>query len=376
MTMKVLFFLQSLDVGGIETVFLRILNGIDLSKYDVEVKFLYNYGRLLKDIPKGIKWSYIFDEKWFIRGYTHFYKLFPVKWITKKAFRGEYDVIVSYGEGPITSVLAAYEGQAKTISWLHRVYDKTEMKVLCGSLSKAKKLYNSFDKVICVSTDVERSLRESVPDLKKTEVVINPIDTENIKNRMQEKVDDICFDSNCLNFITVGRYAHQKGFVRLINIFSKLIKEGKKNIKLYIIGSGNEEKQYKKMINNYELQQNVFIVGYRENPIKYMSKADVYVCSSYWEGFSTSVMEALLANMLIITTDCGGMKDILGFNNEYGIVVNNTDNDLYEGLKYIIDTPQIIEEYREKASVRAKEFDYEDLVKKIMESIEKEIAYE
>ena len=63
----------------------------------------------------------------------------------------------------------------------------------------------------------------------------------------------------------------------------------------------------------------------------------MYVCSSYREGFSTSLTEAMVLGIPSISTACSGAKEILGENNEFGLVVENTEDGIYDGIKEFID---------------------------------------
>lgn len=86
------------------------------------------------------------------------------------------------------------------------------------------------------------------------------------------------------------------------------------------------------MIEN-NLTDTFTFLGYRDNPYKYVKKADLYVCSSRREGFSTAVTEALIVGTPVVSTNCSGAYELLGKNNEYGIVTENNEDALYEGIK-------------------------------------------
>ena len=83
-------------------------------------------------------------------------------------------------------------------------------------------------------------------------------------------------------------------------------------------------------MNNY-----ISLLGYDENAYKYVKNADIYVCSSYSEAYSTSVTEAVVLGKPIITTLCSGMNEILD-DGKSGLIVENNENALYDGLKKII----------------------------------------
>lgn len=110
-------------------------------------------------------------------------------------------------------------------------------------------------------------------------------------------------------------------------------------------------------------------MGYRDNPYKYVANCDLYVCSSRREGFSTAVTESLIVGTPVISTDCSGAKEMLGENNEYGLVVENNEVALYKGLKYILDTPQWINHYKKKAAERGKYFNKSNTVSEVEKNV-------
>ena len=136
---------------------------------------------------------------------------------------------------------------------------------------------------------------------------------------------------------------------------------------VWIIGVGEEEEKLKKYIKDNRLQ-NVKLLGYQQNPYKYIKKADFFVCSSITEGFSTVVSEAVILEKKIITTECSGMREILGENGEYGILVENSEEALYKALKENLMTEDFkIKE--EQIKKRKKLFNLEYLTKEIEQLI-------
>ncbi|MBR5278147.1 MAG: glycosyltransferase, partial [Clostridia bacterium] len=73
-------------------------------------------------------------------------------------------------------------------------------------------------------------------------------------------------------------------------------------------------------------------------------------------GFSTAATEALIVGTPVCTVEVSGMKEMLGENNEYGIVTENNEDALYEGIKTLIENPTLLADYKSKASLRAQKF--------------------
>ena len=98
---------------------------------------------------------------------------------------------------------------------------------------------------------------------------------------------------------------------------------------------GEEFNNIKQKIEEYDMGKKVKLMGYQVNPYKFLAKADLYVCCSHYEGYSTTTIESLILNIPILTTNCSGMKEILD-NGKYGIIVDDNDEEIYENIKEII----------------------------------------
>ena len=83
-----------------------------------------------------------------------------------------------------------------------------------------------------------------------------------------------------------------------------------------------------------------------------MAKADVFVCSSLFEGYSTAVTESIILGVPVVTTDCAGMDEIL-HNGEYGIITPNTEEGLLQGLKTVFADKQLLRQLKEKIQKKA-----------------------
>lgn len=164
-------------------------------------------------------------------------------------------------------------------------------------------------------------------------VLYNPVDTNAIKE-LSKMETDLPYKSDCFNICSIGRLCEQKGFDRLIRI-AELLKKDYKDFCIYIIGEGPAKEKLKDMIKKKNLENNVNLLGYIRNPYPYLKNADLYVCSSRAEGYSTVATEALILQVPSIVTDCSGMSEIYN-NGEYGIITKNDEQDLYEKLRDLI----------------------------------------
>ena len=95
----------------------------------------------------------------------------------------------------------------------------------------------------------------------------------------------------------------------------------------------------------------------------------MFVCASYAEGFSTAATEALIVGTPVCTVEVSGMKEMLGENNEWGIVTENDEEALYQGIKRLLDDPELLTHYKEKAAERGRTFSTENTVKAVEEML-------
>lgn len=365
---KILFIIPTLGHGGAEKVLVNLVNNMDRSKFDISVQVLFKGGVNEQFLKSDIKFKYYYKKQF--RGNSKYLCLFSPEKLYKKFIKEKYDIIVSYLEGPTARIVSGCNNpNTKLVSWIHCKMDTPESGYVgFRNFEEAKKCYNKFDNTVCVSKWVMDYFSKTFEFQKPIQVLYNTIETDKILEKSVEPVDDIKFDDDCVNICSVGKLTALKGFDRLLNIHKKLLYDGVKN-KVYLFGIGEEEGSLKKAAQNLGVENTFQMVGYRTNPYKYVKNCDLYVCSSHSEGFSTSVTESLIVGTPVVATLCSGMTELLGENNEYGIVIENNEDALYEGIKKILTTPDLLEAYAAKAKERGKAFSTEKTVKAVEEML-------
>ena len=365
---KVLFLIPNLAHGGAEKVLVNLANNMDKTKFDVTVQTLFDVGVNRQYLNSDVK--YIGGFKRMPRGNTYVMKLFSPEKLYKYFIRDDYDIIVSYLEGPTARIVSGCTNpNTKLVSWIHiEQHTKELASKSFRSYKEALDCYSKFDRTVCVSDTVKDDF-ESIFDTKKpVEVLYNTNESEKIKKLSDEQVDDVDFSKDTINIISVAKIVPSKGYDRLMKIHKKLIEKNITN-HIYILGIGEEKEKYEKYLTENNLTDTFTFLGYRDNPYKYVKKADLYVCSSRREGFSTAVTEALIVGTPVVSTNCSGAYELLGENNEYGIVTENNEDALYEGIKKMLTTPNLFEAYAAKAKERGKAFSTEKTVKAVEEML-------
>lgn len=355
---KVLFLIHDLGNGGAEKVLVNLVNNIDRSKFDITVMSLFGGGVNEQFLKPHIHYIKIFKKEF--KANSKIMKLFSPKFLHKFCIKGTYDIEVSYLEGPSARIISGCrDSKTKLISWIHcRMDTQKAGTVGFRSFCEAKSCYNKFDYTACVSQWVMDYFIHTFDFKRNIGVLYNTIETAEIIKKANENIDNVILDKNVLNIISVGKIIAVKAFMRLAHIHKKLLDDGIKN-HIYILGIGDEQTKIEKYLSENNLTETFTFLGYSTNPYKYVKACDLYVCSSLSEGFSTSVTESLIVGTPVVTTLCSGMQEMLGENNEYGIVTENNEDALYEGIRKMLTTPGLIEHYAEKALVRGKEFSTE-----------------
>ena len=392
MKKKVLFLIHALGAGGAEKILINLANGMDKEKYEVTIMTVVNTGVFRNNIDDDVKYKYIFnfpfkkknnvttkepgnllakhDPKiqFIAKMYTKIWKYMPTKLFYRIMIREKYDVEIAFLEGICAKIISASTNKiSKKISWIHvDMLNHKKSEAVFTSLNMERKCYEKFDEVICVSKNVrDQFIKKFDYNEKKVKIRYNPVDKIDIQNKSMEKVDDIK-KPNKFIFCTIGRLVTQKGYDRLLRVHNRLIKDGI-DYNLWIIGEGNKRPLLEEYIKENNLSDSVKLLGFKENPYKYLKLSDAFVCSSRAEGFSTVASEAVILGKPIVTVNCSGMYELLGDNNEYGLVVENNEDSLYEGMKKLLLNREIYEGYLLKVKEREDIFDYNVAVKNIEE---------
>lgn len=352
---RILFLIPNLSHGGAEKVLVNLVNNIDKSKYEVTLQTLFDVGVNKKYLVEEVK--YIGGYKHMIRGNTKLMCLFSPKRLYLHFIKNKYDIIVSYLEGPTARIASGCtDNDTKLVSWIHiEQHNKKKASGSFRTYKEALSCYSKFHKTICVSETVKEDFMSLFELKEPVEVLYNTNESQKIIKLSNEKIDDLHFDKNTFNIISVAKIVPSKGYDRLMKIHKKLLNDGIKN-HVYILGIGEEQSNYEKFLKENGLENSFTFLGYRDNPYKYVKKADLYVCSSRREGFSTAVTESLIVGTPVVSTNCSGAYELLGKNNEYGIVTENNEEDLYLGIKKMFSEEGLLDYYRKQANERGKQF--------------------
>ncbi len=103
--------------GGAEKVLVNLVNNLDKNKYDITLQTIFDVGVNKQYINKDIKYKYVFKK--LFRGSSTIFKLFSPKFLYKHLIKDEYDIVVSYLEGPTARIISGCPYESKKVSWIH-----------------------------------------------------------------------------------------------------------------------------------------------------------------------------------------------------------------------------------------------------------------
>lgn len=366
MKKKVAIVTKKMIIGGIERVLLSMLSEIDKNKYDVTLFLEERGGGLEQDIPSWVKVKYIFDDsrsirKNFISSLNKFdiknavrfmysgvrvylfneeYKIYKDRCAILPKIEEKYDIAISYHNPVNLSTIYVIDkiNANKKIMWIH-----TDIKEYINELDYLKKYYYKYDKIFSVSSGAAKSFTEKYPELKdKIEVFYNRIVKSEIVSKVDNKNHYEDFDG--IKLLTVARICHQKAIDLIPEICKRLKEEGYK-FRWYCVGWGEIEK-IKELIKLQDVEDYFKLLGSRNNSYDYMKNCDIYVQPSRYEGYVTTITEAKCFNRPIVGTNIEGIKEQI-INDETGILVDCDVDDLYKGIKKLLDNKEL----RDKLSI-------------------------
>lgn len=356
MKIKVLFYIDTLIGGGAEKVLRNLVNSMDYNKFEITVQTTFKED-VSEYLNEQINYRYCYKSKNSIsrlifRAEAAAGLVYPLH------IKDDYDIEVAYLEAASTKIMSGSTNKkAKKLAWVHcdlrKITDNPE-----AYAQKTKAWYRNFDKVICVSKSVHKSYIELFGNNPPSEVIYNTVDDNEITTKSVYNLPcDIKKEK--LTLMAVGRLSTPKNYPRLLKSVKTLLNEGF-DFELWILGEGKLRPEIENLIKEYDIQDHVKLLGFYDNPYPFIKTADLSVCSSDYEGLSTFVTESLILGKVVVTTDCGGMDELLG-ENEYGIITENKDEAFTEGLRKMLSNPQLLYEYTEKAQTRGQQFSKEML---------------
>lgn len=389
---KLLFVTNGMVIGGSTTSLLSILNQLDYSKYDVDLALYLKTGEWLDKIPKSV--SNIFEiRKYIDKKEEYIHRLLSPKYMyhfcvskiidhrDKVGMHGaqyleykdaeflnkidqEYDVAIAFLEGFSCKYVARYITAKKKIAWIHVNYIDSKFNPKYDAESM-----KAFKRIVLVSDDCNISFNKCFPELQKRTVVIENILSNKHVQRMAEDTIDFFADNTKTNLVTTCRITFEsKALDRALAAFNRAKQSTERfNLRWYIIGDGSDYDFLRILIKNNNLQDDIILLGKKSNPFPYLKKMDMFFLPSKREGKPMAVTEAFMMGLPALVTEFSSAREQVRDGVD-GMIVDNSEQGVYEGLLKIIEHPEIIEDL--KKNVLQTDYSNVEEMKKIEALIE------
>jgi len=371
---RILFFNDGMEMGGTEKLLVGLLNHLVTKDYTVTLLLPIPSDRniLLRNLSWKVQVKYIYEDKTshlkkkFGENLMIFFPRLFAKWKGIKA--SDYDEVVCFKETFFARIFSKMK--LPKILWIHNILYKrkyeagtTREKISVWlnkkQIKKVQRSYDDFDKVICVSDAAKNAYLTVLHDGHMPEqdirVLYNAVDLSNVTEKAKEKIEDL--PQGQTNFILITRTSPEKRTDRLMSAASRLKEEGY-DFHIYIIGDGMDSDEMQKTVSSLALTDRITLMGRTENPFPYILQCKWSLCVSERESFSLVLLESMALKTPVITTDCGGPRDIID-SGKYGILVDNSAEGVYQGMKMVLDDPTLSVKYSTDLDKAVARFDYQ-----------------
>ena len=354
--MKFLIYIPQLIFGGAEKVLVSFANDLVSRGHEVQILELYEKGLLKPQFDPRVTFDAICSNEYtrkyyaslaqvkknpFLAGKLVFskivgYRRFAEKLAAKRYAGREFDAAINYLEIESPAFLLDHVKAKKYLQWIH-----TDI----GNLEKPEDLdvyasdWARTDGIVCVSQMALANFRGRYPQLQeKTCLIYNFFEEAQIR-KMGQEVISLPGEKPAL--LSVGRMTEPKKYLRFLNVLARLRDEGYE-FSWHVLGEGIQRQEIEEKIRDLRLEDRVFLHGLTDNPYKYMKACDLFVLPSGWEGFPTVTVEAKILGCPVLATDVAGIREQLR-HGETGWIVENEEDAIFEGLKYLFQNPEMWE---------------------------------
>ena len=359
--MKFLIYIPQLIFGGAEKVLVSFANDLVSRGHEVQILELYEKGLLKPQFDPRVTFDAICSKEYsrkyyaslaqvkknpFLAGKLVFskivgYRRFAEKLAAKRYAGREFDAAINYLEIESPAFLLDHVKAKKYLQWIH-----TDI----GNLEKPEDLdvyasdWARTDGIVCVSKMALANFRGRYPQLQeKTCLIYNFFEEAQIRKLGQEVIS---LPGEKPALLSVGRMTEPKKYLRFLHVLARLRDEGFA-FSWHVLWEGIQRPLIEEKIRALGLSDRVYLHGLTDNPYKYMKNCDLFVLPSGWEGFPTVTVEAKILGCPVLATDVAGIREQL-HHGETGWIVENNEDAIYEGLKRLLNYPQVKSGLRSK----------------------------
>ena len=278
-------------------------------------------------IVKALKntWRYV---KVKLTGNWHFNYIAALKNVqqtyqtdTAIAFAGPSDFITYYIHKKVSAT--------QKIQWIHFDVSKIIFNKNFGN-----KYYPYFDKIYCVSENAKKIFDTMFPQFAEKTMVFKNIISKTELEALALKGETYTDYFDGPRILTLGRLSEEKGQQMIPEIVKKLKNDNLK-FRWYLIGDGELTNQIKHQITNLNIKNELIVLGSKLNPYRFVKDCDLYVQTSFHEGYCLTVHEAKIFKKPVVVTNVASATNLIA-NNEDGLIVDINEMAIYKGVKTLL----------------------------------------
>ncbi|MDR2122980.1 MAG: glycosyltransferase [Flavobacteriaceae bacterium] len=338
-------------MGGVQRVMLDLLKNLPKEKFDLALMLNLYQGELTAEIPGEIRCIYLAEGKESFskiplinklqlikrRIKLYFFQLFP-QIVYRFKVKERYDIEVASGYAEYDMVLNSPDKKSRKIAWFHTdvTYDKNQNRAK-ERIEKMKKFDHTVFCAFHIRDVIEKKYGVTYPN---SSVIYNAVHVEEIREKAAEFKVEYEKEERPV-FCSVGRLHSRKGYHMLVDVHSRLIKEGFKHT-VVIVGDGEEYDNLKKQIEQKKVEKTIRLLGTKVNPYPYIKSADYFILPTQSEAYPLVINEALALEKPIISTDVGGIPEMIT-NKKNGILVKYDEEEIYQAMKNFLTQPELVE---------------------------------
>lgn len=335
---ELLFSINDLRVGGIETAIINLLNNIDYKKYNVTLVMEEKTGVLLKNVNKNVK-----VQELKVSNNKNVIIRKGINFIRKLNFS-----ILNYHKFDFSCCYATYSLSANkialTASKNNSIYVHSNYRYIYKDKTEFKNFFNcrnilSFRRIIFVANEAEKDFIKIYPELKNKCLVLNNfIDPDKILKLSTEKISET-HPKNKKLFVFIGRLDDSsKKVSRAINLLKSL-----SDVNLLIVGDGPDRKMYEDLVTKNDLSKRVTFVGQKTNPYPYIKLADYIILTSDYEGFPVTYLEAITLHKRILTT-IDVSDESINIGKDYATIISMDEKEMLKDVQKELSSPRKIKD--------------------------------
>jgi glycosyltransferase involved in cell wall biosynthesis len=355
---RVLFYTLALGGGGAESHALRVMNHLDRGRYLPSLAVTRRGGTYEQFLRDDVRVHAVGPAA--VRS-SSARAVLSTAGLRSLLAREPFDVVCSLLELPNLAALVATRGvrpQPKLVFCVQNPPTIEQSRSRFGQhvfLPALRAALPRGDRVVALSQGVRADLEVLAPRLRgHVDLVHNACVDDDVRSAAELPIDEPLPSGPLL--LGCGRLTYQKGWPYLIEALAKI--RTKHPAELWILGEGSDRAALERQIGALGLGSAVRLLGFRDRPQRYMSRATVFVLSSLYEGFGNVVAEAMASGAPVVSTDCPfGPGEILEHERS-GLLVPMRDPDAFSAaVVRLLDDPALRERLSTAGRERAERFD-------------------